>query len=544
MLSLNSLVSTMKGVGKAKEKSLKKLNIETVDDLLKHYPREYEDRTTVTKIADLKYDEISVILACVEKEPTNSYFKGLTTTRVTVKDDSGKIALQWFNQPYMKDNLKLGDKYAFIGKMTERKTIKRVIVSPDYEKTDENGEWTGSIAPIYPLAAGLNQKTLRNLISIALEDAENEIMEFIPFNIRKEYHLAERKFAIRNIHMPESLEIYDLVRRRLVFEELFMLQTRLLNLKSDNTSNSQNGVEMLLCDMKPFFDVLPFEFTNAQALVFNEISSDMSSGKAMNRLVQGDVGSGKTAVAMASAYNSVMNGYQAVMMAPTEVLALQHFESFKNIFEPLNIKVSLLVGGQKAKEKRDVLESIKNGESRIIVGTHALIQDAVEYENIGLVITDEQHRFGVNQRKTLSGKGNNPHVLVMTATPIPRTLALILYGDLDISIIDTLPPGRIEIQTFAVNTGYRQRIYDFIDKEIEKGRQAYVICSMVEENETIEAESVLEYIEILKGSTLNKRNIAYVHGKMKSDEKDEVVKYFSNGDIDILVATTDRKSVV
>ena len=291
-------------------------------------------------------------------------------------------------------------------------------------------------------------------------------------------------------------------------------------------------------DMTPFFDALPFSFTEAQKNVFAEIKDDMSSGRVMNRLVQGDVGSGKTAVAMAAAYMAVRNGYQAVMMAPTEVLAAQHFENFKAIFDPLGIKTTMITGGQKAAEKRRSLAEAASGEADIIVGTHALIQAGTEYKNIGLVITDEQHRFGVKQRQTLADKGGKPHILVMTATPIPRTLALILYGDLDISIIDSLPPGRQSIDTFAVNSSYRERIYNFAKKEIEKGRQVYIICAMVEENEKIEAESVLKYAEGLRNTPLGDRRIAVVHGKMRSEEKDGILKDFAAGKTDILVATT------
>lgn len=537
MISFDSPVSDIKGIGAGREKYLKKLNITTAGDIVNHYPRDYEDRTRTTPIVELIPDEVSVIIASAKEEPKNSHFSGMTVTKVRVYDDSGNISVVWYNQPYAKNNIKAGVMYAFIGKMTLSRNNRREIQAPEVEKLGEDGIWQGRIVPIYPLCAGLSQKVFRKTVETVLGEVENVITDFLPFGIRRKYMLSGRKFALKNIHMPENEQCCELARTRLVFEELFMLQTSLLRLKADNTRDKK-GIRMKNSSMKPFFDILPFSFTDAQKNVFEQITEDMTSGKIMNRLVQGDVGSGKTAVAMAASYIAVKNGYQAVMMAPTEVLAAQHFDSFTELFKPLGINIILLTGGLKAKGKREALEKISSGEADIIVGTHAVIQDKVEFKNIGLVITDEQHRFGVRQRKTLSEKGNNPHVLVMTATPIPRTLALILYGDLDISIIDSLPPGRQEIDTFAVNTGYRQRIYNFIEKEIAKGRQAYIICAMVEENEKVEAESVLEYAQGLKETVLEKRNIAVIHGKMKPDEKDSILKAFSAGDIDILVSTT------
>lgn len=535
-MELDSPVSELKGIGESRAKYLKKINIETIGDIISHYPRDYEDRTKVTPIALLNLDEDAVIVAAAKEEPKNTFFGGMTITKVRVFDGSGGVTLVWYNQPYAKNNIKPLVKYAFIGKLSI-KNNGREIISPEVEKLDKNGNWNGGIIPIYPLCAGLSQKVFRKTVLDAFNVIGSKVNEFLPLEMRKKYKLAEKSFAIRNIHFPENEKNCELARERLVFEELFMLQTSLLRLKAEGVNNKHGNV-MQNNDMTPFFNILPFNFTDAQNKVFKEITSDMENSKVMSRLVQGDVGSGKTAVAMAAAYKAVINGFQAIMMAPTEVLASQHFESFINIFEPLGINVILLTGGLKAKEKRETLEKIEKGEADIIVGTHAVIQEKVEFKNVGLVITDEQHRFGVKQRQTLSDKGNNPHVLVMTATPIPRTLALILYGDLDISIIDSLPPGRQQIDTFAVNTGYRERIYKFIDKAIENGRQAYIICAMVDENEKIEAESVIEYSNNLKNTILGNRRIAVIHGKMKSVEKDSVLKDFANGNIDILVATT------
>ncbi len=537
MLKLNSPVNDIKGIGAERAKYLKKLNIETAGDIISHYPRDYEDRTKVTPIAELVPDEDSVITAVPKDEPKTGYFHGMAITKVRVYDESGSIAVVWYNQPYIKNNIRAGEKYAFIGKMTVKRNGHREMQSPETEKLGTDGTWNGKIVPIYPLCAGLSQKVFRKTVAEVFDSLEVDIDEFLPPDIKKEYHLADRAFALKNIHMPENAEFCALARERLVFEELFMLQTALLRLKAEGNGD-RTGIKMKENDMRPFFDRLPFSFTEAQEKVFGEITSDLTGGKVMNRLVQGDVGSGKTAVAMAAAYRTVKNGYQAVMMAPTEVLAAQHYESFKEVFEPLGINILLMTGGLKAREKREALLKAASGGADIIVGTHAVIQDKVEFRNLGLVITDEQHRFGVRQRRTLSEKGNNPHVLVMTATPIPRTLALILYGDLDISIIDSLPPGRQQVDTFAVNTGYRERIYRFIEKEIEKGRQAYIICAMVEENEKVEAESVMEYSEGLRSTALGHRRIAVIHGKMRSEEKEGILMDFAAGKTDILVATT------
>lgn len=536
MLKADSPVSELKGIGEGRAKTLKKLNIVKVSDIFSHYPRDYEDRSRVTPIKELEPDELMVITGIPKEEPKTSYFGGMGITKVRIYDESGSINAVWYNQPYVKNNIKPGIKYAFVGKMTVKKNGAKEFNPSETEKI-EGENWQGGIIPIYPLCAGLSQKVFRKIVKDTLEIADESITDCIPFPVRKKYRLAGKAFSVKNIHMPESPESYEIARKRLVFEELFMLQTALLRLKNDNITD-KNGIKMGKIDMSEFFSSLPFKFTDAQNKVFEEITADMVSGNVMNRLIQGDVGSGKTAVAMASAYMAVKNGCQAVMMAPTEVLASQHYESFKAVFEPLGIRIGIMTGGQKASEKRKAMAAAASGETDIIIGTHALIQEKTEFKNVGLVITDEQHRFGVRQRQTLADKGERPHVLVMTATPIPRTLALILYGDLDISIIDSLPPGRQAIDTFAVNSSYRQRIYNFIKKEIEKGRQAYIICAMVEENEKIEAESVIKYAGDLKDTVLGDKNIAFVHGKMKSDEKDEILKSFAAGEIDILVSTT------
>ncbi|MBR2851478.1 MAG: ATP-dependent DNA helicase RecG, partial [Anaerotignum sp.] len=445
------------------------------------------------------------------------------------------VGVLWYNQPYMKNSLKIGEWYLFSGKL-QKKYGRKEILSPEVERIGENFAG-GRILPVYPASEGISQKMLRNLMEEALSRMSGGMREELPLWLRKEYKLAERNFAIENIHFPKTEQGFYDARRRLVFEELFVLQTALFQLKNTLEDSGEGIVLKKKKALQEAEALLPFALTNAQKRVLKEMEKDMTSGKIMNRLVQGDVGSGKTAVAMVAAYWAIQNGYQATIMAPTEVLANQHFEAFKTIFEPAGIKVVLLTGSLKAKEKREALEQVKSGEAQMIVGTHAVIQKGVEYRKLGLAITDEQHRFGVRQRSTLADKGENVHTLVMTATPIPRTLALILYGDLDISIIDELPPGRQKIDTSAVDSRYHQRIYTFIQKHVKEGRQAYVICPMIEENEKLEVQNVLDYTEELT-KELPECRVACVHGKMKAKEKQEIMDGFAAGKIDVLVSTT------
>ena len=531
----NSPVSMLKGIGEQRERKLQKLGISTIEDLLTHYPREYKDRSEIVKIADLPMDEPSTFLAQVKEEGQNSRHGRLVYTRMKVYDETGSVGVLWYNQPYMKNSLKIGEWYLFSGKL-QKKYGRKEILSPEVERIGENFAG-GRIIPVYPTSEGISQKMLRNLMEEALSQMSGGMREELPLWLRKEYKLAERNFAIENIHFPKTEQGFYDARRRLVFEELFVLQTALFQLKN---TLEDSGEGIILKKKKALLEaegLLPFALTNAQKRVLKEMEKDMTSGKIMNRLVQGDVGSGKTAVAMVAAYWAIRNGYQATIMAPTEVLANQHFESFQKIFEPAGIKVVLLTGSLKVKEKREALEQVKNGEAQMIVGTHAVIQKGVEYHKLGLAITDEQHRFGVRQRSTLADKGENVHTLVMTATPIPRTLALILYGDLDISIIDELPPGRQKIDTSAVDSRYHQRIYTFIQKHVKEGRQAYVICPMIEENEKLEVQNVLDYTEELT-KELPECRVACVHGKMKAKEKQEIMDGFAAGKIDVLVSTT------
>lgn len=531
----NDTILELKNVGEQRAKKLHRLGIQTIGDLLEHYPRDYKDRSRIVTIAALSETEENTFVARVRGEGQSIRRGRLVMTKVLAYDDTGEITLLWYNQPYMKTAFDPNESYIFTGKM-QKKYGRMEIASPEYEPVGQSFAG-GRIVPVYPLSEGLSQKILRGFLAEALHSVQGTLPENLPLWLRKKYHLAERNFAIQNIHFPVTETAFYDARRRLVFEELFLLQTALSCLRQEWL---QQGAGILMRHTEALQQIqehFSFSLTNAQKKVLQEMQSDMTSGKIMNRLVQGDVGSGKTAVAMAAAYWIIQNGYQVVLMAPTEVLAEQHAQSFTALFAPLGIRVGSLVGSMKAKDKRTTLAEIANGSVQMIVGTHAVIQAGVTYQNLGLVITDEQHRFGVRQRGMLTEKGENPHVLVMTATPIPRTLALILYGDLDISVIDELPPGRQKIDTLAVNSTYRQRIYVFLEKEAQAGRQAYVICPMIEENEKLEVENVLDYTETLQKTIPNCR-ISCVHGKMKAAQKQEIMEAFAKGETDILVSTT------
>lgn len=528
-------ISRLKGIGEQREKKLNRLGIYTIQDLLTHYPRDYKDRSRLAKIIELQMDVENTLIACCKGHGETIKHGRFTFTRVKVADETGEVGMLWYNQPYMKTTLKPGDWYLFTGKLQNKYGRREFSVS-EWEGIGENFAG-GRIIPVYSGVEGISQKMLRGFMEAALEQVRGGLSEDIPLWIRNEYLLAERNFSIEQIHFPKTEQSFYDARRRLVFEEFFILQGALFSLKSYMDENNK-GIEMKDKEATEIFqNYLPFLLTNAQKRVLKEIEKDMSTGKQMNRLIQGDVGSGKTAVAMTASYWVIQNGYQAVLMAPTEVLAQQHYHSFSSVFEGLGINTVLLTGGQSAKEKRIALEMVMSGEANMIIGTHAVIQKGVEYYKLGLAITDEQHRFGVRQRSVLNQKGEDPHILVMTATPIPRTLALILYGDLDVSIIDELPPGRQTIDTIAVTVNYHERIYGFIEKKVQEGRQAYVICPMIEENEKLEVQSVLSYTEELQ-QKLSCCKVACVHGKMNPKEKQEIMNCFAKGEIHVLVSTT------
>ncbi len=534
---LNDDIDKIKNIGEQRQKKLNALGVYTVKDMIEYFPRDHEDRSVITPIAEITPDASFGFIARLADKPSLTIKGKIQIVKARVGDGTGQIDVVWFNQPYLKNSLIVGRTYWFFGKATEKYGMLQVA-SPEWEIYDKNKKSlsNGRIIPVYPLTKGLTQKVLRGIIRQTLDETTEEINEFLPDNIIEEYALCPRRFAIENIHFPESDESFFRARTRLVFEELFLLQMKLLQLKGIIKRKKCPFVLEKL-DPSPVLAELGFSLTKAQASVLEDIKKDFSSGTVMNRLVQGDVGSGKTAVAVAAAYMVISNGCQAALMAPTDVLATQHYNSISKVFGRLGIKCTLLKSGMKKREKASAYEDIRLGLSQMVIGTHALIQEAVEYNELALVITDEQHRFGVEQRRQLEQKGKTPHVLVMTATPIPRTLGLILYGDLDISTIDTLPPGRQKIDTFAVDTGYHKRLYAFMEKLIATGQQCYVICPMIEENEKNDLKATLEYTETLK-KVFSGRNVACLHGKMKSEEKQDIMERFACGEVDVLVSTT------
>ena len=539
-MELTDSIYDLKGVGEKVGDKLAKLGIRTLKDMIEHYPREYEDRRKIIKISECQLDESNNILAkvCSKPQLTKKGSKVLVSFRV--KDESESLMITFFGQAYMKNNFKLGETYLFYGKV-KHKYGYHEMESPEYQKVNDTHQLNtvAKITPIYPATQKLSQKVIRGLIETCLNEVLPSVEDHLPERIRQQYDLVEKKEALQGIHFPKDSEHFFQARKRLVFEELFMLQLSLYQLKADFAKKLLGISHQITSELKAFMEKLPFELTGAQKRVMREIVQDMKSTYAMNRLVQGDVGSGKTVIAAISLFLAVKDGYQGALMAPTEVLVVQHYEFIKEIMTPFGIEVGLLTGSTTAKQKRMLLEGLREQRIHIVVGTHALIEDNVEIPNLGLVITDEQHRFGVRQRLKLTEKGTIPDVMVMTATPIPRTLALILYGDMDISIIDELPPGRQPIKTNAVGSDYHPRIYRFIEKQISEGRQCYIICPMVEENEkNMELRNVIDYTEYLKTQVFTQIPIAFLHGKMKPKEKNEIMAAFARNETKILVSTT------
>ncbi|KRQ86938.1 ATP-dependent DNA helicase RecG [Caloramator mitchellensis] len=528
-------IQYLKGVGPKIASSLKSLGINTIKDALFYFPRDYEDRTNIKPINMLKEDDIATIVASVSiVYPSKKTRTGKTMNEVVFENETGYITGVWFNQPYIKNYLKVGDNVLLYGKISKFNG-KTTIVDPQIEKDYEK---TYGINPIYPLNKNVNQKLLRKVIKSALEHIDSEVEEILPLSILKLYNLLDIKTTIYNIHFPSNKEMLELARYRVKFEELLTIQLGLFYLKKTYSKNKTSYAMPVCKEMIDLKNKLPFELTEAQSKAIREILKDMKSDKPMNRLLQGDVGSGKTVISVIALFNAAMNGYQAAMMAPTEILAEQHYHTITNILKEWKIKIALLVGSTPKKEKDEILRKIANGEISIIVGTHAIIQDNVEFKNLALAITDEQHRFGVRQRANLVNKGHNPHVLVMTATPIPRTLALFMYGDMDISIINQLPPGRQKIETYFIRPNSKEKVYEFVKKELDNGRQAYVICPLVEESEKLEAESATEMAEFLKKNFLKEYNIGLLHGKMSAQEKDRAMLNFKENKTQVLVSTT------
>lgn len=532
-------IKEIKGVGEKTQKLFEKVGIYTVGDLIRYYPRGYDVYEEAIPISEVEEGHIQTISGSVFGKVQVSGTRNMQVTTAHIKDLTGTIQVIWFRMPFLRNTLKSGQPVTLRGKVTRRRNH-LVMEHPElFCPPDKYDEKLNTLQPIYGLTAGLSNNTVMKAVKQALEGL-NLSKESLPEELRLKYQLAEYNYAVRGIHFPEDKEVFYHARKRLVFEEFLSFILSLRKLKTSNERMSNEYVMEEHPAVKELIRKLPYQLTNAQTKVWQEISENMKSDTVMSRLVQGDVGSGKTIVAVLALLNTAMNGYQGAMMAPTEVLARQHYESICKLFDTYDIpvKVVLLTGSMTAKEKRKVYDRIECGLAKIIIGTHALIQDKVFYDNLALVITDEQHRFGVKQRETFANKGGVPHVLVMSATPIPRTLAIILYGDLDISVIDELPANRLPIKNCVVDTSYRNTAYAFMKKQIAEGRQCYVICPMVEESESMEAENVIDYAGELQKEMGDGILVSYLHGKMKQAQKDEIMTQFGENKIQILVSTT------
>lgn len=530
-------IETLKGIGEKTAKLFEKVGIRTIDDLLHYYPRGYDTYGEPKAIGELSEDETGTVEGFLKSGAAGVHVNGLSIVQATISDMTGKLRLVWYHMPYLKNTLRPDSHFIFRGRVIRKKNG-LTMEQPQMFKPEAYEELLSSMRPVYAQTKGLGNKMITSAVEQALAFRTLE-RDYLPAGLRIANELAEYNFAIEHIHFPSNEEELKFARKRLVYDEFFffLLAVRHLKEKRQNVQSpfhmeKQDECRKLLAD-------LPYRLTNAQLRTLEEVLKDLKSGSVMNRLIQGDVGSGKTIIAVLALLAACENGYQGALMVPTEVLARQHFESVTELFEKHGVdkKVILLTGSMTAKEKRIVYEKVASHEADIIIGTHALIQEKIVYDNLALVITDEQHRFGVAQREMFGNKGQMPHVLVMSATPIPRTLAIILYGDLDISVIDELPANRLPIKNCVVDKSYRPRAYRFIENEVKNGRQAYVICPMVEESEMIDAENVLDYTKILRQNLPGIR-VEYLHGKMKGKEKNKIMEEFAAGEIQVLVSTT------
>ena len=524
-------IQYLKGVGEKRAKLLGKLGIFTVGDLLRFYPREYTDWSRVTSIAAAPFDEPCCIRATVDHKPKGARVsKAMTIYKTVATDGESLMNITIFNSKYTAESLEAGEEYLFYGKVGGN-FHRREMNSPLVEKVT-----TGMrIHPIYHLTAGINSKYIEKLIRQALLSGDDYFTDCLPLSLREKLCLMEFNRAVREMHIPTSEDMLNEARRRMIFEELFLFQLGLMKLKGNRRETTPVSISRDFTD--EYKALLPFEMTGAQKRAVSESVSQMTSRITMNRLLQGDVGSGKTAVAAALIYTVVKNGYQCAFMAPTEILAQQHFRTCAALFEKTDIKIELLTGSVTAAKKRTIKERLKRGETDLVIGTHALIQDDVEFKSLGLVITDEQHRFGVKHRSALSRKGDKPHTLVMSATPIPRTLALMLYGDLDVSVLDELPPGRQPIETYYVTGKLRTRAFRYVKKHLEEGRQGYIVCPLVEEGDE-DIAAAESYAENLSRGFFSGYEVGLLHGKMKPKQKEEVMSRFVSGEVKLLVATT------
>ena len=531
-------VTSVKGVGEKTGKLFEKLGVSTVRELLEYYPRGYDSYDPPVPVGELRPDTVAAVEGILKKDGDVRRFSRIAVTVSEVWDGTGSISLTWYNMPFLRNVLRAGSRLVFRGRVV-KKGRHLTMEQPEIFSPGAYEEKAGSMQPVYGQTKGLGNKTIAKTVAQALS-ARGMEREFLPEEIRIRNELAEYNFALEHIHFPSSRQELLFARKRLVFDEFFLFVLAVRRLKEKRQDRESGYVLEPRPEVETFKRLLPYSLTPAQEKVFGEIQSDMAGGMPMNRLIQGDVGSGKTIIAVLALLEAAYNGYQGALMAPTEVLARQHFESMTELFAAYGIsKVPVLVtGSMTAKEKRQAYEKIATHQADIIVGTHAIIQEKVLYDRLALVITDEQHRFGVGQREALGEKGDRPHVLVMSATPIPRTLAIILYGDLDISIIDQMPVGRLPIKNCVVGPSWRPKAYEFIKKEVKAGRQAYVICPMVEESELLEAENVVDYAEKLRKEFPASVQVGILHGKMKGKEKKAVMEAFARNEIQVLVSTT------
>ena len=548
-ITLNTPLTEFPGVGEVRAKKLEKLGLVRCADLISYFPRDYEDRRQVYSIRSAPLGQKVCISAMAAEHPRLSRIrKGLDLVKLKVVDQAGALHITFFNQGYVERALRAGEEYIFYG-VVEEQGSRRTMVNPIFERVGKQN-FTGCIVPVYPLTAGITNHLLCTLTQQAVAACAQDMPETLPRGVRLDHELAQAEFSYRNIHFPESFQALELARRRLTFEELFYLSAGLAMLK-------ERRGDVLGCAIPPrpmeeFLGRLPFPLTGAQRRVMEEISRDMASGRPMNRLVQGDVGSGKTVVAAYAAWLAAGAGYQSALMAPTEVLAEQHFRSLSALLEPAGVRVGLLTGSISPAGKKKVRQALAAGEIDLIIGTHALLSQGVEFAKLGLMVADEQHRFGVAQRAALAAKGDSPHVLVMSATPIPRTLALIIYGDLDVSVIDELPPGRTPVETYVVREDKRARMYNFVRRLVGEGRQVYIICPAVEENTegtmqnvewegdgpALDLKAVTTYAKKLQTEVFPDLRVDFLHGKMKPREKEAVMAAFAAGETQVLVSTT------
>lgn len=536
-MQLDTDIRYIKGIGEARARSMGKLGIHDLAGLVSYFPRAYEDRTRICPIDQLTDGESVCVRAMVAETPTLSRIRGgQEIVKVRAVDETGALHITFFHSSYVRLTLKRGQFYIFYGRVSVQGRL-RSMVNPIFEAGYKPSRFTGRIVPIYRLTAGLSQRTVMQCVRSALDFCADSLPDYLPAGVALDNGLATARYAYENIHFPKDAGALAIARRRLVFEELFVLVCALGMIRGGRQKAA--GTPLARAELSDFTASLPFTPTGAQLRAINEAVEDMCSGRAMNRLVQGDVGSGKTLVAAACVWYAAQSGAQSAFMAPTEILAEQHFATLSGFLEPFGIRVAKLTGSMRAKERREVLAGLASGETGLCVGTHALLSEDVEFKNLALVVTDEQHRFGVEQRAALVGKGTRPHLLVMSATPIPRTLALIIYGDLDVSVIDELPPGRQKVGTFAVDESYRARLNGFIEKLAHEGRQIFVVCPRIEENEegADGIKSAEEHAEALRAALPDLR-IACIHGRMKAKEKDEIMSAFARGETDVLVSTT------